>query len=147
MDQSDDRPMAQTIVPPLVALMSFSRVAPAVVAAVLIVLAVLLTRPGSGAAALVIWTDARGGGPLTVELDGRVIGKLDQYFVASTPNCGKTSGTLSITPRSGRRVLHAYDRAGRRWNSVVVAGHPCALIRLAPPGTAPGNGVIVGRDP
>ncbi len=127
--------------------MSFSRIATATVAVVLIVAAVLFTRRGFGSGTLVIWTEARGGGALTVELDGRVVGKLDQYVVASTPNCDKTSGTLSITPRSGRRVLHAYDRAGRRWNGVVVAGHPCALIRLAAPGSAPGKGVIVGRDP
>jgi hypothetical protein len=117
------------------------------VAVMLIVAAVLFTRRGIGSATLVIWTDVRGGGPLTVELDGRIVGQLDQYFVASTPTCENTTGALSIAPREGHRRLYAHDRAGRRWNGVVVASPPCVLIRLAPPGTAAGKAVIVGRDP
>lgn len=82
-------------------------------------------------ALLVIWTDARGGGPLTVHLDGVLHGTLRERLSGGQPACGAGPGVLVARLRAGAYVLEATDGNGRRWRaSVALPASTCTRVRL-----------------
>jgi hypothetical protein len=104
----------------------------------------LLSCERSASARIVIYTDARGGGALTVRIDDTVRGALTHYVAAGEARCAEEPGTLSVAVRSGEHELRASDSAGRTWRErVTVKRGACTLLRLAPPGVAEAPGVSV----
>jgi hypothetical protein len=100
------------------------------------------TQPASGR--VTVFTDAQGGGPLSVHIGGAFRGELRQYFSVGSASCSDVDGVVSATLPNGRHRLDASDGAGRRWRATIeVKRGACTLVRLAPPGATAATGVVV----
>src|SRR5947207_8733370 len=59
---------------------------------------------------VVIWTDTRGGGPLTVAIDGRTVGALHEYYSVGRPDCSTSLGVISQELPKGQHVISGGDQ-------------------------------------
>ena len=80
---------------------------------------------------VVVWTDTRGGGPVTVSVDGVEAGQLRQFFTGGSPDCTSELGVVQLTVTPGWHQVIASDDRGRWWADTIAVSSECLLLRLS----------------